>query len=1087
MSVAVSRAEPVSPPRLSSASRAGQAADGHAGAADLAPPESGAESVDADRSGFHFSIVPVHTAVAGRVRLHIAGMGGAPDLAKRVERGLRGFGGVRECNASALTGNVLVCHATTTTRDQIVGRIAALLRGDVAPAGDDSESQEHWHTADEARVAAAVGTDATQGLSTEAAGRRLTRYGANILPSPRQRSELSILLGQFRGLPVALLAGAAAVSVAVGSVVEAGAIMAVVALNGVIGFTTERRAERTIRSLEGTGARTARVLRDGSEREIPAEALVPGDVMILHRGMVVPADGRLVGACALAVSEAALTGESLPVTKSVAPLARAEVPLGDRVNMVHRGSVVTGGSGTAIVVATGGRTEVGRIHRLVDATIAPETPLQRQLDAMGGQLVWITLAASGLIFGVGWLRGLALMQLVRSSLSAAVAAVPEGLPMVATATLALAVEEMRRRGIFVRRLAAIETLAAVNVICFDKTGTLTHGSMSLEQVAVGDTICHRRDGVFVRQQTAAVDAVRLSQDVRLRRLLTVVSLCSETEIADDGVLAGTATENALVQAALDEGLDVSGLRQRFSRLATRHRTETDRFMATTHATGDGLLLAVKGSPPDILARCTWELCPDGSRGVLTAQRRREILDLNTAMAAQGLRVLGAACRDIHGRGMQADSVEVERLVFIGLAGLADPVRRGLPELMERLHACGIQTIMLTGDQSATARAVGRQIRLNDGEPEVIDAVEIDRLNGAELGAAARRAHAFARISPGQKLRIVRALQDGGAVVAMFGDGINDSPALRAANVGIAIGRDPSAVAREVADIFFATDDVAALPMAIERGRATYANIRRSIHYILSTNCSEIALMLAGSAAGVGEMLTPMQLLWINLVSDVLPAIGLSLEPPDADLMRQPPRQVGESILSRAHVGRLGAEAGVMTAGAFASSLYSAMRRGPGAPQTSTIAFGSLVTAQLLHALTYRSAGRTGDNTQRTGSSTVPAIVGGSLIAQSAAMLLPGLRNLLGVTRLDLMDGMAMAAGGILPFLVNAARKAGGAPSSATLHFHCVRPDQRSSRTGADREAALTLLPRRAAAAGPGSENATAAATAPERRLERSTR
>jgi Ca2+-transporting ATPase len=659
--------------------------------------------------------------------------------------------------------------------------------------------------------------------------------------------------------------------------------------------------------------------------------------------------------------------------------------------------------------------------------------------------------------------------------------------MVATATLALGVEEMRRNGIFVRRLAAVETLAAVNVICFDKTGTLTHGSMSLEQVAVGNSVCHRRDGVFVHQETSPV---RLSQDLRLRRLLTVVSLCSETEIEEGGVLAGTATENALVQAALDEGLDVAGLRHRFLRLSTRHRTDTDRFMATTHTAGDGLLLAVKGSPPEVLARCTWELCPDGSREVLTAQRRREICDLNTAMAAQGLRVLGTASREIRGYGGQECSVEVERLVWIGLAGLADPVRSGLPELMEKLHACGIQTIMLTGDQSATARAVGRQIRLNDGEPEVVDAVEIDRLNAAELGAAARRAHAFARISPGQKLRIVRALQDTGAVVAMFGDGINDSPALRAANVGIAIGRDPSAAAREVADIFFATDDLAALPKAIERGRATYVNIRRAIHYILSTNGSEIALMLAGSAAGMGEMLSPMQLLWVNIVSDVLPAIGLSLEPPDADVMLQPPRQAGESILSRAHIGRLGTEAGVITAGAFAASLYGAMRRGPGSPQARTIAFGSLVTAQLLHALNYRSGRRKSDEDQRPGDWTVPAIVGGSLVAQSAAMLLPGLRGLLGVAPLDLLDGLAMAAGGILPFFVNSARETAAAQSAATLHFRRVRPEGHPLETG--REGALTLLLRRAATAAP-----PVAATPPDydagaaaalgRRLEGSTR
>jgi Ca2+-transporting ATPase len=1087
MTVAVPRVDPVSPPCLPPPARQGSEGRTHA---KNTPLDGSAEPAETERTGIRLSIAPVHTAVAGRARLHVAGLRGAPELAKLVERGLTGFDGVRDVSASVLTGNVLVFHAAPTTLDHIISRIAALLRGDIAPAGDDTDSQlQHWHTVNGADIAAELSANPLRGLSSEEAGRRLTRAGANVMPSPRERSELSILLGQFRGLPVALLAGAAVVSLAIGSILEAGAIMAVVALNGGIGFVTERRAERTIRSLERIGGHTARVLRDGIEREIPGAALVPGDVMILQRGMVVPADGRLLSACALAVSEAALTGESLPITKSVTPLTRPDVPLGDRINMVYRGSMVTGGSGTAIVVATGGRTEVGRIHRLVDATAAPETPLQRQLDALGGQLVWITLAASGLIFGAGWLRGLALMQLLRSSLSVAVAAVPEGLPMVATATLALGVEEMRRRGVFVRRLAAVETLAAVNVICFDKTGTLTHGSMSLEQIAVGNTICHRRDGVFVHQETGRF---QLSEDLRLRRLLTVVSLCSETEIEECGVLAGTATENALVQAALDEGLDVTGLRQRFLRLSTRHRSDTHRFMATTHAAGGELLLAVKGSPPDVLARCTWELCADGSREVLTAQRRREICDLNTAMAAQGLRVLGAACRDIHRRGVQGDSVEVERLVWIGLAGLADPVRHGLPDLMEKLHACGIQTIMLTGDQSATARAVGRQIRLNDGEPEVIDAVQIDRLNAAELGAAARRAHAFARISPGQKLRIVRALQETGAVVAMFGDGINDSPALRAANVGIAIGRDRSAAAREVADIFFATDDLAALPMAIERGRATYANIRRAIHYILSTNGSEIALMLAGSAAGISAMLSPIQLLWVNLVSDVLPAIALSLEPPDADVMRQQPRQAGESILSRAHIDRLGTEGGTIAAGAFAASVCGAMRHGSGSPQARTIAFGSLVTAQLLHAFTYRSASRRPQDNRRA-NSTVPAIVGGSLVAQSAAMLLPGLRKLLGVAPLDLMDGVAMAAGGILPFFVNAAGKNKPVQKAATLHFRRVRPEVSTLRaTAAGREGALTLLPRRAAAAAP-QPAATApdcnpvAATALGRRLEGSTR
>jgi P-type Ca2+ transporter type 2C len=1012
--------------------------------AESASAEDRHEPTQADKTGISVSIVPVHTAVAGRARLHVAGLRGAPELAKLIERGLTGFGGVHEVAASALTGNVTVLYADPASLDQLVSRIAALLRGEIVPASDEEDpSLPHWHTADAADVAKRLGTSASHGLSPEEASRRLMHGGANAMASLPQRSELSILVGQFGGLPVALLAGAALVSVAIGSFIEAGAIMAVVVLNGGIGFVTERRAEHTIRSLEGAVAHTAHVLRGGNELEIPAEAVVPGDIMILQRGMVVPADGRLISVCSLAVSEAALTGESLPVAKSVQPLRRSDVALADRVNLVYRGSIVTGGSATAIVVATGARTEVGRIHRLVHATIAPQTPLQRQLDSLGEQLVWITLAASGLIFGAGWLRGFALMQLARSSLSVAVAAVPEGLPMVATSTLALGVEEMRRHGILIRRLEAVETLAAVNVICFDKTGTLTHGSMSLEQIAVGHSIWRRRNGAFVNEDNASV---RLHRDFRLDQLLTVVSLCSETDVEERGgrnVLNGTPTENALVQAALDNGLNVLDLRTRFARLLTQHRTETYRFMATTHAAEDGLLLAVKGSPSEVLARCSWELRPDGTRDVLTAQRRSEISALNTAMAAQGLRVLAAAYREVHGTGLRADAVEVERLVWIGLMGLADPVRNHLPELMDKLHDSGIQTIMLTGDQSATARAVARQIRLANGEPEVIDAAELDRLSAAELSLVARRAHAFARISPGQKLRVVRALQNSGAVVAMFGDGINDSPALRAANVGIAIGRDGAAAAREVADVFFATEDLAALPIAIERGRATYENIRRAIHYVLSTNGSEIALMLAGTAAGMGEVLTPMQLLWINLVSDVLPAIGLAVEPPDADVMRQPPKQANERILTRGHIGRLGAEAGVIAGGAFAAGLYGALRYGLASPQARTITFGSLVTAQLLHALNYRSAHAADE---RTRNSILPSVIGGSLVAQSAAMLLPGLRNVLGVAAVDVLDAITMIAGGVLPFFVNATRRTEPV-QKATLHFRSVKPDRPPMQAG----------------------------------------
>jgi len=966
---------------------------------------------------------------------------------------MTGFGGIHEVSASALTGNITLRYEPTTTLDRLIERIGGLLRGEITPIIDEP-GERQWHSSEPQAVASELGTSCSGGLSAARAEQELARVGANTIPMPHQRSDLSILLGQFQSLPVALLAGVAVISLATGTVIEAGAIMAVVALNAAIGFTTETRAERTIRSLGAPASQTARTLRDGAEVDVPAGTLVPGDIIILQRGTVVAADGRLSDARALTVSEAALTGESLPVAKSTQALGARSVPLGDRVNMVYRGTIVTGGSGRAVVVATGARTEVGRIQRLVGATLAPETPLQRQLGELGEQLVWVTLAASGAVFGLGFVRGFALLQLVRSSLSVAVAAVPEGLPMVATTTLAMGVEDLRRHDILVRRLEALETLAGVDVVCFDKTGTLTHGSMSLDALAMADRMCRRHGDVLIDQHAKLVYP---RDDERFRLLLSVVSLCSESEIEEEeeqtrqNRLSGSATENALVQAALDHGIDVTDLRRNFPRRAVQHRSETYRFMATTHASENGLWIAVKGSPREVLARCNWEALPEGGRRMLNAARRREIEAQNAAMASRALRVLGTAYREIRSANDEAGehASDIDRLIWTGLVGLADPVRQGLPALMQSLHGAGIQTIMLTGDQSSTARAVAERIGLSaDGAVEIVDASDLDRLTQAELAETARRAHAFARISPAQKLRIVRALQDAGAVVAMVGDGINDSPALRAANVGMAIGRHGDAAAREVADVFFAGEDLQMLPLAIERGRGTYANIRKAIHYFLSTNTSEILLMLAGTAAGFGEILSPIQLLWINLISDVLPAIGLAMEPPEPDAMVRGPTPAAEPMVRRDQMARLGTEAGILTASALGAGLFGAMRYGLSSPQARTMAFGSLTSAQLLHALAYRSSSQSVfQPAGLSGSPQLFAIVGGSLAAQLAAMLVPGVRNVLGVAPIGLLDALAMAAGGLAPFLLSeAARAKAPAPAGLQgrgLHFRRAQPDQAS--------------------------------------------
>src|SRR5215471_7424613 len=965
-------------------------------------------------------VIPLHTAVQGRVRFRVPGLRNGPTLARILERGLLSAPGVAQVFASPQTGNVLVLHDESTSIPELTQRIAGLLRGEIVLEEDDNPSPHQWHTIDAKQVANALGTCPRRGLSRKEAEQRLLNGGTNSIPSLNGRSDWSILVDQFQGLPVALLAGAAVLSLATGGLLEAGAILAVVGLNAAIGFTVERRSEQTIGQLGAPGDQTTRVVRSGKETEVRVTTIVPGDVIRLQRGSVVPADGRLVSAEMLMISEATLTGESQPVRKLAKPLGEANLPLADRRNMVYRGTIVTGGSGAAVVVATGRYTEMGRIQRLLGATAPPDTPSVLQMRELGRQLFWVTLGATGLIFGTGVLRRLTLLQLVRSSLAIAVAAVPEGLPVVATTTLALAVEKMRRQGILVRRLEAIETLAAVNVICFDKTGTLTHGTMSLDSVAMGDRLWRCRDGTLSNG-----DVLPDREGNQVRLMLSMVSLCSDAEVrrVDRRIeVSGSCTEAALVEAALANGIDVSRLRRDRPRCSVQHRSEAYRFMVSLHDAPAGALTAVKGSPVDVLGRCRWEMQSNGRRRLLNPSRRREIEALNHRLAEKGLRILGVAYlqtdKPVDGADLQPR--EVCNLVWLGLVALSDPVRSDVRTLMQKLHRAGIQTLMLTGDQRCTAHTIGNEVGLSgDLSIEVVDGAELDQLGAAELASVARRAHVFARITPSQKLRIVQSLQHTGAVVAMVGDGINDSPALRVANVGLAIGRNGNAAAREVADVFFANDRLGMLPDAIACGRATYANLRKALHYILSTNTSEILLVLAATGAGFGPILTPVQLLWINLVSDVLPGIGLAMGDQGPSVMDNAPIAADESILQRSDVGRIAREAGLITAGAFGSGLLGAARYGVGSTQVSTAAFGSLVTGQLLHALTYARNGAL-TPLRLPSNPTLLGIVGGSLALQALAILVPGFRRMFGVGQVGVTDVAVMLAGGILPYIANSA-------------------------------------------------------------------
>jgi len=764
-------------------------------------------------------VTPVHGGIPGRSRLRVVGLRRSPELQMRLEYGLRSFAPVHAASANPATGNLLVQFDPATPLERITSRVAALARGDILPEEPAESGPEPWHARSVAETAAAFGTSVTDGLSDADARERLAAAGANAIPQPPARSGLAMLLDQVRTMPVGLLAGAAVLSVATGGAVEAMAILGVVAANAAVGYVVESRTERTIRSLGEPADSTASVLREGIATEVPLEAVVPGDLILLRRGTVVPADARIVSAEDLTVSEAILTGESLPVAKSASIVVQPAAPLADRAGMVHRGSVVTGGGGIAIVVATGARTEMGRIQHLVGEAAAPQTPMQRQLDGLGRQLVGLSLGVGAVVFGVGLLRGVGMLLMLRSSVSLAVAALPEGLPAIATTTLAFGVEEMRRHDVLVRRLDAVETLASVRVVCFDKTGTLTLNRMSVAAFACGDHgRSFRRDGVEDAFRDGKGNGADPASDPELVRLLEIGALCSEARIEDrpDGgepSLDGSATETALLHLAYELGLDAAALRRAHPRLSIRQRSETYRFMVTTHSTADAAgerLVAVKGSPLEVLGLCRHRL-QGGEIRTLTDTDRAAIERANTAMADEALRVLGFAFTLVDADKEGGEAFPPEGLVWVGLAGLADPVRPGIGRLMAQLHGAGIHTVMMTGDQVPTARAVARQLGLNGSSGiEVLDIADFQGLPPDNLAEAALRSHVFARVSPAQKLEVIRALQRSGVVVAMVGDGINDSPALKAADVGIAMGRDGTDAARDVADIVLRTDDLAAL-------------------------------------------------------------------------------------------------------------------------------------------------------------------------------------------------------------------------------------------------------------------------------------
>lgn len=995
----------------------------------------------------------IHTAVAGRARYRVPGLRRSEDLKRLLEFRLARLQDITRVSANTLTGNLLVCYNTGNTPETI----AALINGIVAEyqnnsdqpdpgpeetrnpgglpdglksdsvissvkhlfAGAAIQTREPWHLWEADEVLARWETSPEQGLKSYHAAQNLKTYGPNLLPESEPRSGWGIFLDQFKSLPVALLGAAAGLSVATGGLVDAFLIMGVVVINATIGYKTESESEKIIQSLQTLVRPTALVIRNGELREISAEEAVPGDLVVLRPGSYVPADARLVSAHHLSVDESALTGESLPVLKATAALQGDNIALADRVDMVFMGTLVTGGEGLAVVVATGSFTEIGLIQSLVGEAATPETPLERQLTTVGDQLVLVCGGVCGVVFVIGLWRGFTFLKMLRNAICLAAAAVPEGLPAAATTTLALGIRDMRTHHVLIRRLNAVETLGSVQTVCLDKTGTITRNQMTVVQVYAGTRTFRLENGRFVR-----TDETPSPLNYReLKRLLEVSALCNETEIYRKNgtyALRGTPTENALVELALEAEVDVEKVRSRYPLLRTNHRAEGRQYMGTLHRhPKKGRFLALKGSPTDVLGLCDWYI-KGGRRLALTEEDKQAIESENEHMAGEGQRILGLAYAEGEDIG---DQQALEGLTWLGMVGMIDPIREGVREAIAAIQGAGIDTIMITGDQGPTAYAIGKELQLSQGMPlEILEASYLSQLDPEALRALAQRVHIFARVSPSHKLEIVQALQKSGRIIAMTGDGINDGPALKAADVGIAMGSTGTDIARELADVVLEEDNLDTLIVAIRDGRTTYINIRKSVHFFLATNLSEIMLTFVALAGGLGTPLTAAQLLWINLISDIFPGLALALEDPEPDILTQPPRDPQQPIFSRQDYQRLAFEGAALTAGSLGAFGYGLWRYGPGL-QAGTLAFHTLTSAQLLHTLSCRS-----DRIGLFSQESLPPnpylkwAVTGSLALQGLTILLPGLRSLLGLTPLGLLDGLVIAAGSLLPLVVNEATK-----------------------------------------------------------------
>lgn len=839
-------------------------------------------------------------------------------------------------------------------------------------------SQKKWYQMTTEEILQSSGAEPSKGLTSAEAEERLAKHGMNELADGQVISPITLFLNQFKDFMVLVLMGATLVSGLLGEYLDAVTIIVIIIMNGILGFVQEFRAERSLRALKELSAPHAKILRGGVVEQIPARELVPGDIVLLESGDRVPADIRFIEAFGAYAEESALTGESVPVSKHTEALEGDEIPLGDQRNLGFMGTMLTRGTAKGVVVRTGMETEMGKIADLIQSTDAMETPLQHRLEQLGKILIVLSIFLTVVVVVAGILHGQEPYGMFLAGVSLAVAAIPEGLPAIVTIALALGVQRMIQRKAIVRKLPSVETLGCASVICSDKTGTLTQNKMSVTHLWLGgDLLEVTGDGYdpngAIMKQGQHVD-IRKNQ--MLRRLLQISILCNNASLVlvderneakkkkaaeePSGVwnIKGDPTEGALVVLAAKAGVTEESLKGLYLRVNEMPFDSERKRMSVIVEHQGGRMVCTKGAPDVLLQHCSYVLWDDKVIP-FTPTLKQKMLAANEAMAKNALRVLGLAYRDLKQTDSYRDESHVEAgLVFVGLTGMIDPPRREVREAIVKCRKAGIKTVMITGDHQTTAEAIARQLGIMPADGLALNGQQLSGLSDEELDQRVDDIYVYARVSPEHKLRIVKSLQRQGHVVAMTGDGVNDAPAIKAADIGIAMGINGTDVSKEASALILSDDNFATIVSAIEEGRGIYENIRKFIRYLLASNVGEIMTMFLAMMAGLPMPLVPIQILWVNLVTDGLPAMALGVDQAEKDLMKQKPRSSKENIFARRLGWKIisrGLLIGLCTLAAF----YITLKQGGSSPnaliKAQTVAFVTLVMAQLIHVFDCRSS------------------------------------------------------------------------------------------------------------------------------------